>query len=621
MNNRQPADLLLRRRYCLGRAPGAAVSWIGGFAAGLTFVLALFAGCGPSNQGEPAAKSSLPPADAPEHLSGGSTPVDGESAIFEDITPRTGIDFAYRNGEEAGRYTILESLGGGVALLDYDRDGLVDIYATGGGTIGDSEAKPLAGLPGRLYRNLGDWNFADVTAAAGLDVAPFYSHAALAADLNGDGWLDLVVTGYGGIALYLNEAEPAGTRRFVDATRRWGLADLPSSHWFTAVACGDLLGSGRADLYVCGYLDWSSTNDPHCSRRDDPTKRDVCPPERFGPLPDHLYENRGDSFAKHPLTEQLKPGKGLGVLVADLNADRRPDLYIANDAGDNALYFNRGGGQFDERGVAAGVATDDNGRFNGSMGLDVGDFDGSGQPSLVVTNYQGELTALYRAIGSETFHYQSQAAGLGAAGLEFVGFGVAFVDYDRDGWLDLAAVNGHVLRHPVGSTYLQRPLLWHNVAQEMRRVFREASAAGGEFFARPALGRGLAAGDLDNDGWPDLVVSQANGPLTVLRNRGAAAEKSHWLGVRLASRGNRPIAGATVRVEAAGRTQTRFVASGNSYLSTHDERLLFGLGSAAAVESVTVDWPWGERQTWDLSSRGVDRYWRLVEGETEPVAE
>jgi hypothetical protein len=353
-----------------------------------------------------------------------------------------------------------------------------------------------------------------------------------------------------------------------------------------------------------------------CPSKDGNAPRDVCQPQLFQALPHSLYRNDGGRFLEVSAQAGLRSdGKGLGVVLADLNGDGRPDVYVANDASNNFLYLNRGGGKLEESGVIAGVAIDDNGRYNGSMGVDAGDYDGSGRPSLFVTNFQGELHALYANQGAELFHYRSQAAGLGALGLGFVGFGTAFIDFDNDGWLDLVIVNGHVLRHPVGASFRQPPVLLRNIQRQGRRFFTEISRQGGPFFATKALGRGLAVADLDNDGWPDLVISHCNDPVVLLRNERAGGG-AHWLGVQLVGRNNRPVAGATVTLEVGEARLTRFAKGGGSYLSSGDPRLLFGLGTRSKVGRLSVRWPWGQTQHWD--GLAIDRYWELVEGEQAP---
>ena len=526
---------------------------------------------------------------------------------FRDVTADSGIDFTYRNGEEADQYTILESIGGGVALIDYDGDGLLDVFFTGGGHF---DGQQIKGRPCRLYKNLGNWKFRDVTAEVGLDKIDFYSHGCAVADYDKDGWPDLLVTGYGQVALFHNEAGDGG-RKFVDVTEKVGLRD---TSWATGAGFADLTGSGYPDLYICHYCDWSFANNPICAGKDTSVARDVCPPQRFKPLVHALYRNLDGKTFKDVTAEQRlrNDGCGLGVVLADFTGDGRPGIYVANDATDNHLYLNRGG-KLEEKGKLAGVAVDEHGLFNGSMGTDVGEYDGSGRPSIFVTNYQGELHALYQNLGGGRFTYQSQAAGLAALGRSYVGFGTAFVDVDNDGWEDLVIANGHVLRDPRGSTVKQRPLLLRNIELRGRRFFQDYSARGGPFFTTPAIGRGIAVGDLNNDGWPDVVVCETNSPAVILRNVAAEAKPAHWLGVKLIGKDQRDVAGSTVTLEAETRRLTRFAKGGGSYLSSSDRRLLFGLGASTKVGRITVKWSWGKEQTWD--SLEADGYWELREGE------
>jgi hypothetical protein len=266
-------------------------------------------------------------------------------------------------------------------------------------------------------------------------------------------------------------------------------------------------------------------------------------------------------------------------------------------------------------GAAAGVAGDEDGQYDGSMGVDAGDYGGTGRPTIWVTNFQDELHALYAQRQAGIFYHASRAAGIAALGRRYVGFGTGFLDADNDGWEDLVIANGHVVRHPAGASFRQPAVLLHNVEREGRRFFENVSAAGGEYFQRQLLGRGLAIGDLNNDGWPDLVVSHCNSPAVVLMNELAAQLDDHWLGVELAGRDGRDVAGATVSLELDGRMLTRLVKGGGSYLSSGDRRVLFGLGAVQQIDRVIVRWPWGQIEQWhDLAP---DAYYHLSEGAAE----
>lgn len=523
---------------------------------------------------------------------------------FRDMTAGSGIEFTYRNGEESDRYTILESLGGGVAMIDYDGDGLLDLFFPGGGYF---EGALIKGHPCRLYKNFGNWKFLDVTAQVGLDKIDFYTHGCAVADYDKDGWPDLLVTGYGQVALFHN-VPASDTRKLVEVTDKAGIKD---TSWCTSAGWADLTGDGYPDLYICHYCDWSFSNDPRCKGRG--VERDVCPPQRFKPLVHALFTNKGDGTFRDVTSEQKlrNDGCGLGVVLADIIGDGRPAIYVANDASVNHLYLNRKG-KLEEKAQLAGVAVDENGMYNGSMGVDVADFDRTGRASLLVTNFHGELHALYQNLGGERFAYQSNTVGFGALGRHFVGFGTSFVDIDNDGWEDLFIVNGHVLRHPSGSTLKQVPLILRNVALRGRRYFQDYAKRGGSFFATPAIGRGVAIGDLDNDGWPDIVVSHTNSPVILLKNDASKGSEARWIGVKLVGKGDRDISGSTLRLNTDKGVLTRFSKGGGSYLSASDRRIVFGLGSHGKANRLTVRWAWGSEQHWD----GLDpnAYWELHEG-------
>jgi hypothetical protein len=554
--------------------------------------------------------------------------------LFADMTAGSGVTLTYRSGEEAGQYTILELLGGGVALLDYDGDGLVDIFVTGGGYFDGPDKKQIKGCPCRLYKNLGGWKFKDVTAEAGLDHIDFYNHGCAVADYDRDGWPDLLVTGYGRLALFHNESDAKGGRRFVEVTREAGL--VRDHFWSTSAGWADLDGDGFPDLYVCQYVNWSWDNNPVCGGYRSDVTRDICPPRQFASVAHALYHNvpAGDGKRRQfrdvsreaglhvPPRADQDYGKGLGVLLADVNGDGKPDIYVANDTTDNFLYLNAstpGQLRFHEVGMEMGVARDGGGTPTGSMGVDADDYDGSGLPSLWVTTYEGELHSLYQNVrknGQQFFRYRTQAAGIAALGQQFVGFGTGFVDFDNDGWLDLVIANGHVIHHPRSGDKRQRPVLLRNQGDGR---FREITAQGGPYFRKGHLGRGVAIGDLDNDGRADLVISQIGEPVALLRNVvGEAGPRAHWLGLELTARDHRDVVGARIVVKAGGRRLTRFAKGGGSYMSTGDRRFLFGLGTTEKVDKVTVEWPWVEPRVQTFTGVGADRYWRLEQGESAP---
>jgi hypothetical protein len=551
-----------------------------------------------------------------------------EPALFEEITPSSGIDFTYRNGEDtADHLSILESLGGGVGLIDYDADGLLDVFLVGGGVFAGQDSKEIQGLPCKLYRNLGNNKFHDVTAAVGLDQLAqdqpwFYTHGVAVADYDRDGWPDLLVTGWGRIALFRNVPadpdDPSRGRRFEDVTAKVGLDQ--GIDWATSAAFADLDGDGFPDLYVCQYVDWSWRKHPSCTY--DGKTPDVCPPKSFHGLPDKLYRNTGQgTFVDVSHEAGLRPGgpnnsKALGVLIVDVDGDGKPDVYVANDTVDNYLYLNKsqpGQIKLEEQGLLSGAARDDRGSSNGSMGVAAGDPERTGKPSLWVTNYENELHSMYRnecRPGQPFFNFRTAAAGIAAIGQTYVGWGTAFLDADLDGWEDLIVVNGHAIRFPTGknSSRRQHPVLLINHSGK----FQQASRRLGTYYETPRLGRGVGFGDLDNDGRVDLVVSHINEPVAVLR--GIGGKDHHWLGVQLAGKDHACVVGTRVVLDVQGQRLTRFVMGGGSYLSANDPRLVYGLGTTQP-DRLTVIWPDGSKQEFD--NPAVNCYYRIVQGDDQ----
>jgi hypothetical protein len=546
-----------------------------------------------------------------------TSPEDDAPALFRDITAASGVDFTYRNGAEAKHLSILESLGGGVALLDFDGDGRLDLFLPGGGSFDD---KRILGRPCKLYRNRGGGAFEDVSDRLHLDGDWFYSHGAAVGDYDRDGWPDLLLTGWDRLALFHNEpvdaADASKGRQLVEVTRQAGLI---SRSWSSSAGWADFDGDGYPDLYVCHYVDWSFAKHPRCGRPPD-----ICPPKVFDGLPHQLFRNNGNgTFTDVSAEAPLRPGgpdasKGLGVLLVDVNGDGKPDIYVANDTADSFLYINRctpGRFRFEERGFMSGTARDGSGSANGSMGVDAADYNRTGRPSLFVSNYENELHALYRnecRNDAILFDYASLPAGIAALGPSSVGWGGGFLDIDRDGWEDLFVATGHATRYPPGNggDPYQRPILLRN----RNGVFHDISHQGGPYFRAKHLARGVALGDLDDDGRIDLVVSHLNDPVVLLRNE--AETNHHWLGVELKGRNNADVVGARLILEYDGQRQTRFAKGGGSYASSGDRRHVFGLGGAAKIDRLTVIWPNGERQEYtDLT---LDSYNRLVQGEARP---
>lgn len=542
-------------------------------------------------------------------------------AFFEDITATSGIAFSHRNGEEARQYTMLETVGGGAALLDFDGDGWLDVYLPGGGQFTGADARLISGWPGKLYRNR-NGRFEDATEAAGLATLAggqpwFYNQGAAAADYDCDGWPDLLVTGWGRIALFHNEPvdakQPALGRRFRDVSTEAGLDR--GITWATSAAFGDLDGDGFPDLYVCQYLDWSFEHNPRCEYQG---RRQNCMPRAFAGLPHKLYRNAGNGKFVDVSAEAglVKAGpeacRGLGVLFVDLNGDGKPEIYVANDLAPKLLYWNQsrpGAIRLVDVGESSGAARDGQGSPNGSMGVDAGDYDGRGRPALWVTNYEHEQHGLYsnhtQPGGKPLFQFQTERAGIAQTSQRSVGWGTAFLDVDRDGWEDLFVANGHVMYSPLGETASRKqlPVLYRNRGG----TFQDASDWIGSYRQEPHLARGVAFGDLDNDGRTDLVISHINEPAAVLHGVGGAG--SHWLGVQLVGKNHADIVGVKVELQAGNRTLARFARGGGSYLSSGDRRLLFGLGDAQPGR-LTITWPDGARQT--VEHLAADRY-HLIE--------
>ena len=578
-------------------------------------LLFALAGCGPttdpatsrtaSREEQPAPPPAaepnlLPNARLPHQLDVDRTPRPPRpDDWFEDVAERAGIRFAYRDGCEAGFYQMLEMYGGGVALFDYDRDGDVDVFLTGGGKLVGPPIQVL-GRPSALFRNDGSWQFTEVTREAGLDDDGLYTHGASAGDFDRDGYPDLLVAGFGGLRLYHNQQDGS----FADVTESSG---LESDGWNILGAWADIDRDGWLDLYILVYSDWQPDHTRLC--QNDNRRRDCCGPTLFDGNPDHLFRNRGDGTFEE-ISEQaglLERNRGLGIVAVDLNDDDWIDLYVGNDAQENYLYL--GGPKLPLRsdGVVAGVAFSASGEREGTMGVDVGDFDGDGLPDLWWCNFASQDNSLARRVGNDAFYGVADVTGMVGRSRPWTGFGTGFGDFDSDGWLDIFIANGHVCYESLQSPSHQPAQLFRN---EAGKRFVEISEQGGPYFSIPHAGRGGAIGDLDNDGAPDLVISRQNDPVAVLRNRLPA---EHWVRVELRGTTSNPDAvGAKVTARYGERILVRWLRGGGGYASYFDPRILLPATDDAPVD-VTVKWPSGKTERFnDLAQKQTHV---LIEGE------
>ena len=514
---------------------------------------------------------------------------DRAAVLYRDITREAGITFQHHAAPE--KKFIVESMSGGVALLDFDNDGRLDIYFVDSLTV-ETANKPEAARSA-LYRNLGGAKFEDVTDRAGL-AHPGWAMGVCAADVDGDGWQDLYVTGLGGNRLYRNNHDGS----FADITERAGVR---GGGWSTGCGFADYDRDGRLDLFVSRYVKIDMARLPEfgkdktCEYRGIPVQ---CGPRGLEGESDLLFHNEGGSrFAEVSAKAGVADPKGyfgLGIAWFDANADGWLDLYVGNDSNANFLYINQKNGTFKESGFPLGVAVSEDGAEQGSMGIALGDYDHSGRFSIHVTNFAEEYNALYRSEGDH-FSDASFRSRTAAVSLPYVGWGNAFLDYDNDTWLDLIAVNGHVYpqldRARLGASagYRQRKLLYRNRGDG---TFDEIGAKYGAVFTEERVSRGLALGDLDNDGGIDVVINDLDGSPQVLHNE--LANRGHWLIVKLRGAApNTDAIGAVIVVKSGTTTQRGIVQSGTGYLSQNDMRQHFGLGTAAVADSIEVTWPDG----------------------------
>jgi enediyne biosynthesis protein E4 len=507
---------------------------------------------------------------------------------FVNIARDAGVVFRHTNGASADKH-LVETMGSGGLFFDYDRDGWIDIFLVDGGSVADPTVAKRARH--RLYRNRGNGTFADVSDQSGIGHRD-YGMGACAGDYDGDRAPDLYITSFGTNTLFRNRGD--GT--FTDVTVSARVGDR---QWGAGCAFTDLDRDGDLDLWVVNYVNADRTRSPYCGNARQDT-RFYCHPLKFDPLPSTVYRNdAGGHFTDVSMAAGVAAHRsnGLGLVVADYDDDGWPDVFVANDTMPNFLFRNRGGFRFEETGLASGVAVGADGKARAGMGIDAGDYDQDGRLDLVITNLDFEMYTLHRGLARGLFAYATTESGIGFPTLPFVGFGVAFLDVDNDAQLDIATVNGHILDNApqfrTGSTYAQRKLLFRNTT--LRR-FSEVGSKLGPGFAAEGVGRGLATGDIDNDGDLDLLVTNNGQDAELLRNDGGNRASSLLLQLR-GSGGNTGAIGARLRVTSGSRTQIHDVKAGSSYLSQHDVRAHIGLGTASRVDRIDVAWPSGRTDT------------------------
>lgn len=517
---------------------------------------------------------------------------------FEDQAAELGISFSYRDGSEAGCYQLLESVGGGVAVLDFDRDGCVDLFFAGGGSLAESGDTILVeGRSPGLFRNCDFATMSDVTFPAGICPSDNYTHGVSVADLNSDGFQDVIVAGFGAVEVWVN----TGDGGFAEQSDGLG---IQSDAWNVSPASADINNDGLADLYVLTYADWQP--DPKRVCRNDKQLRDICGPTMFPGSRDVVLANNGQGFVDVSSTAGIiAKNRGLGVVAADLDDNGFVDFVVVNDVQENQLYFNSGTFPWTEDGVLGGIAYSNSGEREGSMGIDLTDFDGDGAPDLWYTNYTHQDNSLLRNIEGTGFVHCGELFGVSGDSRSWVGFGTGFGDFNGDGWPDLYVINGHVAYDRLDSPYFQPPQLFMNQQGER---YTQISKIGGPYFEHDRSGRGSAVLDWNNDGALDLVVVHQNEPIALLTNRVAS---SPWISVDLVGTTvERSAVGARVEVLTAGRSQTQWKIGGGSYVSHKDDRLLFALPDESPV-TIAVTWLGGARDVYEGLPPGS---YKLVQG-------
>ena len=522
-----------------------------------------------------------------------------------DIAGATGISFQQDATTTDEKY-YLETMGTGVGWIDYDQDGLMDLFFVQ--SAATDIYKPPRPLSSALYHNNGDGTFTDVTEKAGVGAAGLYGQGVAVGDFDNDGYPDLYVTGYGHAILYHNNGD--GT--FTDVTEKAGVAD--KGGWSTSAGWFDYDKDGYLDLLVCNYIEWNPKNNIWCGEHR-PGYRAYCHPDNYKGQRLKLYHNNRDGTFTDVSEKSgvgIPEAKGMGVVLADFNNDGWPDIAVANDTWPNFLFVNKKDGTFKDVSFTSGIAASEDGKYEAGMGIDAADVDGDGWLDLYVTHLDFELNRLYHNNHDETFDDVTYASGIGNKAIFFSGVTMKFLDYDNDGWTDICQANGAMLDnihlYHTEVTYKEPLLMFRN---QGRGKFEKVSEQLGPDFMRPVAGRGLAVADFDNDGDLDLIVNNRGDHPKLLRNDGGNA--NHWLEVfLLGTKSNRDGIGSTLKLTSEGFTQMKQSQGGMGYMSASDPRIHFGLGQRRSIQSLDVAWPSGTVDK--LTNVSVDQIITVKEG-------